>query len=116
MYGNTCCDVKGHGTSISPSIAHVISGFVASDSESKKTLSKGGISDLTKLSYHSPSLMLNLKVSSQHTCSIMTSHAQQLGRITSSTGAAVLVLARIGNSILITPGVAVICLANPAHL
>ena len=40
----------------------------------------------------------------------------QLGRITSSTGAAVLVLARIGNSILITPGVAVICLANPAHL
>ena len=41
---------------------------------------------------------------------------RKLGRITSSTGAAVLVLVRIGNSILITPGVAVICLANPANL
>ena len=51
MYGNTCCDVKveGHGTSISPSIAYVISGFVASDSESKKTLLKGGIKWSDKL-------------------------------------------------------------------
>ena len=46
----------------------------------------------------------------------MKAKVAQLGRITSSTGAAVLVLACFGNSILITPGVAMICLANSTHL